>query len=248
MQCNRFIYLAEDSKPRPPPPPHSGGQPYTYACSRFLSRDTPFKDGNGLGVWPHITGFWKGSHQNYPPITGFWKGSHQNYPPITGFWKGSQQNYPPPPHHRFLEGKLANLPPKWRKSAEVKSVHNFSTCMDRIVRERFENYPYLKIFRGGNAKRPPISTIFRDFPPNWAPKIYPFSRKIGNAHAVQMTTWVGGGGGGGDSKHSMNVWYSLHRKPILYFSLVFHRISSFNSARLLTLSSWISRCVRRQHA
>ena len=30
------------------------------------------------------------------------------------------------------------------------------------------------------------------FPPNWAPKIYPFSRKIGNAHAVQMTTWVGG--------------------------------------------------------
>ena len=40
-----------------------------------------------------------------------------------------------------------------------------------------------------------------------------------------------------------------HRRPILYFSLVLHRISLFNSVRLLTLwqSSWISRCVRRQH-
>ena len=36
------------------------------------------------------------------------------YPPITGFWKGSQQ-ITPPPYHRFLEGKLAKLPPKWRK-------------------------------------------------------------------------------------------------------------------------------------
>ena len=42
---------------------------------------------------------------------------------------------------------------------------------------------------------------------------------------------------------------SLHRRPLFFFFfLVLHRfISLFNSARLLTLSSWISRCVRRQH-
>ena len=39
---------------------------------------------------------------------------------------------------------------------------------------------------------------------------------------------------------------SLHRRQI--FFLVLHNfIPLFNSARLLTLSSWISRCVRRQH-
>ena len=46
------------------------------------------------------------------------------------------------------------------------------------------------------------------------------------------------------------AWISdiaIRRRPILYVSLVLHRISLFNSARLLTLSSWISRCVRRQH-
>ena len=43
--------------------------------------------------------------------------------------------------------------------------------------------------------------FFGIFPPNWAPKIYPFPRKIGNAHAVQMTTWVGGGGGGETPHH-----------------------------------------------
>ena len=52
-----------------------------------------------------------------------------------------------------------------------------------------------------------------------------------------------------DSKHSMNFWHRYTEDQFLYFSVhvVLHRISLFSSARLLTLSPWISRCVHRQH-
>ena len=111
--------------PPPPPPPLIGGQP--YACSMQILRDTPFKDENGLGFWPHYHGLLEGKPSKLPPYHGL--------------LEGKPAKITPPPYHWFLEGKLAKLPPKWRKSAEVKSVHNFSTCMDRIVWERFENYP-----------------------------------------------------------------------------------------------------------
>ena len=124
----------------PPPPPPPLRRSTIHICLFQILRDTPFKDGNGLGFWP--------------PITGFWKGSHQNYPPITGFWKGSQQNYPP--YQRFLEGKLAKLPPKWRKIWKLPLIKNISEK---------------------NAKRPPISTIFRDFFPQTEPLKYtPFPK------------------------------------------------------------------------
>ena len=50
-----------------------------------------------------------------------------------------------------------------------------------------------------------------------------------------------------DSKHSMNFCIAI-QKAIFFFFFFLHRfISSFHSTRLLSLSSWISRCVRRQH-
>ena len=42
-----------------------------HVCSFRVLRDTPFRDGNRLGFWPHITGFWRGSQQNYPLSQAF---------------------------------------------------------------------------------------------------------------------------------------------------------------------------------
>ena len=51
-----------------------------------------------------------------------------------------------------------------------------------------------------------------------------------------------------DIINSMNFWYRYTEGQIYFIFLVIHCfISLFNSARLLSLSSWISQCMRRQH-
>ena len=129
-----------------------------HVCSFRVLRDTPFRDGNRLGFWPPITGFWRGSQQNYPPITGFWKGSSQNYPLNEGrvlrwrvstisalAWTGiSLGTFSCWIYQRRCTSRStflhsgSNLEFLQMDKSDIKP---YSGPYFRIARERFENYP-----------------------------------------------------------------------------------------------------------
>ena len=86
-------------------------------------------------------------------------------------------------------------------------------------------------------KDPLFQWFFGIFSPNWAPKIYPFSRKIGNAHAVQMTTWVGG-------PRALSCYLSLIMMPSDAKQALKKKMVDQNlgGARACWAPSWIRHC------
>ena len=61
----------------------------------------PLKDLNGLGFWPSVTGYWKGSHQDFPPLWAF----GTKFAPLSQIF-----------------GR--ELPPKWRETPNWKTTPN----------------------------------------------------------------------------------------------------------------------------
>ena len=180
------------TKARPPPPPPLR-RSTIHICLFQILRDTPLRMEMGYDSDPLSRAFGREAIK-ITPYHGLLEGKPAKLPPpplsqVFGR-EASKQNYP------INEGRV----PRWRVSTISAlawtgiSLGTFSCWIYQRRCTSRSTYPYLKYFGGKMLKDPLFQRFFWIFSPNWAPKIYPFSRKIGNAHAVQMTTWVGGPG------------------------------------------------------